>query len=477
MRGEPVNKKNQNILLGIRVFSDMLMVSGAWMLAFYLRFSPVIEAPKGVPATGLYVKLVPFICVIWLLAFSASGFYRRTGKHRTAFIEALDILQSCGVATLAFIAFSYFYEEYRYSRLTLVFFALIHPWMIILGRSAIRKALRYHRRNSPARATLIIGSGDNLQQAIAMSDLGDINRSEVSGVILIGDTEQVTVGRKICEEAGLKMINEPSDWTSFFAVQSIQSVLIALPYRQFAYVEEHLEKIVDQVPDVRLVPDISRFARLATGIELVAGMPVISIHESPLAGMGGVLKRLTDILGALLGLVLFAPVLILLSVLVKLTSPGPVFYGQERMGLDGRTFRIWKFRSMRVDAEEKTGAVWAKKGDDRTTWLGSLMRRTSLDELPQLLNVLLGEMSLVGPRPERPVFVHQFRRSVPGYMLRHKVKAGLTGWAQVNGWRGDTSIDRRIECDLYYIQHWSFWLDLRIIFLTVLRGFIHKNAH
>ena len=477
MRGEPVNKKNQNILLGVRVASDMIMVTCAWMFAYFVRFSGVFEVPKGVPQLGLYLKLIPFIFVIWLLAFSASGFYRRTGKHRTAFIEALDVLQSCAVATFAFIAFSYFYEEYRYSRLTLLIFAINHPWMIILARSGIRKALRYYRRNSPARATLIIGSGENLRQALIMSDLGDINRSEVSGVILIGDGEQITVGRQICMESNLKILDEPADWTTFFTANSIQSVLIALPYRQFSYVEEHLEKIVDQVPDVRLVPDISRFARLATGIELVAGMPVISIHESPLAGMGGVLKRLTDIVGSVFGLIAFSPVLLLLALGVRLTSRGPVFYGQERMGLDGGTFKIWKFRSMKIDAEVATGAVWAKKGDDRTTWLGAVMRQTSLDELPQLLNVLLGEMSLVGPRPERPVFVQQFRRSVPGYMLRHKVKAGLTGWAQVNGWRGDTSIERRIECDLYYIQNWSIWLDVRILFLTILRGFVHKNAH
>lgn len=477
MRGEPVIRKNQNILLGIRLMSDLVMVSLAWLCAYWLRFSDWIEAPKGIPNIYLYLKLLPFIAGIWLLIFTASGFYRRTGKHRTAFIEALDILQSCGVATLAFIAFSYFYEEYRYSRLTLLIFSLVHPWLIIFGRSAIRKALRYYRRNTPPRTTLIIGSGENLRQALIMSELGDMNRSEISGIILIGDEEQKQTGREICRTANLKIIDEPGDWAAFFASTAIQSVLIALPYKQFGYVEEHLEQIADQVPDIRLVPDISRFTRLATGIELVAGMPVISIHESPLAGFGGVLKRLLDIGGALLGLMAFGPLMLILAALVKLTSHGPVLYGQERMGLDGRTFRIWKFRSMRVDAEEKTGAIWAKKGDDRTTWLGALMRRTSLDELPQLVNVLRGEMSLVGPRPERPVFVHQFRRSIPGYMLRHKVKAGLTGWAQVNGWRGDTSIERRIECDLYYIQNWSIWLDIRILFLTVIRGFIHKNAH
>jgi exopolysaccharide biosynthesis polyprenyl glycosylphosphotransferase len=196
-----------------------------------------------------------------------------------------------------------------------------------------------------------------------------------------------------------------------------------------------------------------------------------------LIGWYAAAKRVTDLLVAAVALVLLSPLLLAIGLLVKLTSRGPVLYAQERMGLDGRTFRMLKFRSMRVDAEEKTGAVWAKQGDDRTTLLGSILRKTSLDELPQLWNVLCGEMSLVGPRPERPVFVHQFRKQIPHYMLRHKVKAGITGWAQVNGWRGNTSLRRRIECDLYYIQNWSYALDLKILTLTLWKGFVNKNAY
>jgi putative colanic acid biosynthesis UDP-glucose lipid carrier transferase len=166
-----------------------------------------------------------------------------------------------------------------------------------------------------------------------------------------------------------------------------------------------------------------------------------------------------------------------IAIVVKLTSRGPVFYGQVRMGLDGTTFKMWKFRSMRVDAEKETGAVWATKNDDRRTPIGTFLRSTSLDEFPQFWNVLVGQMSLVGPRPERPEFVHQFRGKIPAYMLRHKVKAGITGWAQVSGWRGDTSLEKRIECDLYYIRHWSFLFDVKILLLTPFRGFVHKNAY
>jgi exopolysaccharide biosynthesis polyprenyl glycosylphosphotransferase len=184
-----------------------------------------------------------------------------------------------------------------------------------------------------------------------------------------------------------------------------------------------------------------------------------------------------DILLSSLALLLLAPLLLLLAVLVKLTSRGPVFYRQERCGLNGQTFQMLKFRSMRVDAEQQTGAIWAQKDDPRRTPLGAFLRHTSLDELPQLINVLKGDMSLVGPRPERPVFIHQFSRTIPNYNARHSVKAGITGWAQVHGWRGNTSLRKRVQYDLYYITHWTPWLDLRILWMTVWHGLFHRNAY
>ena len=184
-----------------------------------------------------------------------------------------------------------------------------------------------------------------------------------------------------------------------------------------------------------------------------------------------------DVLLSLTGLIVLSPVLLLIAVLVKLTSPGPVFYRQERCGLNGRAFHMLKFRSMAVNAEQQTGAVWAAKNDERRTWFGAFLRRTSIDELPQLLNVLMGDMSLVGPRPERPVFIQQFKKTIPNYMARHCVKAGITGWAQVHGWRGNTSLRKRLQYDLYYITHWTPWLDLRILWMTLFKGIVHRNAY
>jgi len=213
------------------------------------------------------------------------------------------------------------------------------------------------------------------------------------------------------------------------------------------------------------------------GIEDFEGVPIIHLRESPLFGWNGVLKRGLDLVVGGVALVVLSPVLMIVASAVKLTSPGPTLLRQERMGLDGRAFSMLKFRTMRSDAEAESGPVWATPDDDRRTRVGAVLRRFSLDELPQLFNVLRGDMSLVGPRPERPVFVETFRHRIPGYMLRHKVKAGMTGWAQINGWRGNTSLEKRIEYDLYYIERWSLGFDLAILLKTIWRGFLSKQAY
>ena len=472
-----MNPRKQNILSLIRMFVDLLMVMLAWVLAWSIRFHGWIEVPKGVPSAGLYLKLIPFIAVIWLSVFAVAGFYRRSNRHRSAVLEAIDVIQSSALATIAFVTFTYFYEEYRYSRIVMGIFAVLHPVLIIIGRSFVRKALRIYRRHATPRRTLIIGSGDFIETAVRMAQMGEIAANDLAGVVLLGDHEQMESGRQIARRRGLVIFEDQTDWATFFVEHPMQTVIIALPYKNFSWIEEKLEAIAHQVPDVKLLPDLMKLTKLAAGIELISGVPVISVHDSPLVGVQSIFKRIVDIVGAGIAVAIFSPVMILIGILVSLSSPGPVFYKQERMGLDGRTFMMLKFRSMPVDVEKNTGAVFASSGDNRATWLGKFLRKTSLDELPQFFNVLAGDMSLVGPRPERPVFVNDFRRKIPGYFLRHKVKAGITGWAQVNGWRGDTSIEKRIECDLYYIQNWSLWFDFRILLLTFIRGFIHKNAY
>jgi Undecaprenyl-phosphate glucose phosphotransferase len=229
--------------------------------------------------------------------------------------------------------------------------------------------------------------------------------------------------------------------------------------------------------EVRLAADVPALAGFSLNVTNLDGLPVIGLRESPHFGLNIIVKRAMDIIVSALALIFLSPLLLLLAVVVKMTSKGPVFFRQERCGLNGQPFQMLKFRSMRADAERQTGAVWAQKDDPRRTWLGTFLRKTSLDELPQLFNVLKGDMSLVGPRPERPVFIQKFNKTIPNYNARHRVKAGITGWAQVHGWRGNTSLRKRVQFDLYYITHWTPWLDLRIMWMTLWHGLFHRNAY
>jgi putative colanic acid biosynthesis UDP-glucose lipid carrier transferase len=260
--------------------------------------------------------------------------------------------------------------------------------------------------------------------------------------------------------------------------RTVDLVYLCLPSWAGIKIEALIDAAATRLAHVCLVPDLFQFEMILNSrVSDIDGLPVIHLIDETPFDFRRIVKRSADIAFSLVVLLLLSPAFIAIAVAVKLSSPGPVFYRQERMGLNGRTFHMLKFRSMPVDAESNTGAVWARPGETRATAVGAFLRRTSLDELPQFLNVLWGDMSVVGPRPERPVFIEEFKQRVPHYMLRHKVKAGITGWAQVNGWRGNTSIEKRIECDLYYIQHWSLWLDMKIVFLTLFKGFVHENAY
>jgi Undecaprenyl-phosphate glucose phosphotransferase len=251
---------------------------------------------------------------------------------------------------------------------------------------------------------------------------------------------------------------------------------VALPLEDQQILPDIMDQLKDSLLDIKIIPDLYQFASIGGAIEEFEGLPVISLQGSPLDGINMVSKRGLDLAIASCALLIFSPLMALIAVLVKLTSRGPILFKQERVSFDGSRFKIVKFRTMYQDAEA-AGPGWTTPGDGRVTPLGRFLRSTSLDELPQLFNVLRGDMSIVGPRPERPVYIKEFRQRIPRYMLRHKVPAGITGWAQVHGWRGDTSIDKRIEYDLYYIENWSLLLDLKIVFMTVVNGFRNRNAY
>jgi Undecaprenyl-phosphate glucose phosphotransferase len=279
------------------------------------------------------------------------------------------------------------------------------------------------------------------------------------------------------EVAGTPVVGKVADLPGLVERTGAEMVYLALPRSEWQAEEEALERLADSTAAVRLIPDLGRAFTLNASVEDFDGTPVVLVTESPGQGWNAVAKRAFDLILSAIGLVMIAPILAVVAIWVRWDSPGPVLYRQERVGLNGRRFQMLKFRTMRVDADSGPTPAWTRPGDPRRTRAGRILRPLSLDELPQLWNVFLGQMSLVGPRPEQPYYVERFRASVPRYMLRHHVKAGITGWAQIHGLRGDTPLERRIEYDLYYIRNWSIFLDLRILLLTIARVFRDASAH
>jgi len=350
----------------------------------------------------------------------------------------------------------------------IAFGAAIH----IAFRVTIRLVLRHlRRRGYNQRHIVVIGAG-RLGQDIARR-LAAIPWSGLS-IRAFYDDDPALAGMQV---EGIAVRGTVDAVARDLDAGNVDQVWIALPLRADARIRELLLLLRRHSVGVRLVPDIFNFALLNHSMTEVAGLPVINLAESPLSGMNGAIKGAEDFVLSLLLLVIAAPLMLLIALVVKLSSPGPAIYAQQRVTWNGRHFMMRKFRTMPVDTEVTTGPVWSSPGERRATPFGAFLRRSSLDELPQLLNVLQGDMSLVGPRPERPEFVEQFRRQIPGYMQKHLVKAGITGWAQVNDLRGDTDLTRRIEYDLYYIDNWSLMFDLRILCLTLWHILTSRNAH
>src|SRR5215471_13167483 len=351
-------------------------------------------------------------------------------------------------------------------------FLVINVALTFAAREFVREVLeRRWRAGIGLKRILIAGSGD-LGRLVA----DKIIEHRELGYQIVGFVDDRAAGDHLGYR-GLPLLGTIEEAPEIAEHESIDHLYVALPPEQHLRMIELIESTSREMLDVKVVPDLLQVIALRARLEDLDGVPVINVNEPPLHGFNSVVKRGLDILISSAALVVLAIPLGLVALLVKLTSSGPVFYRQERTGLVGKPFTILKFRSMRDDAERETGPVWAQEDDPRVTGFGRFMRRSNIDELPQLWNVLRGDMSIVGPRPERPHFVEQFKHRIPQYMLRHKVKAGLTGWAQVNGWRGNTALEKRIEYDLYYIENWSVRLDLKIMWLTLLKGFFHKHAY
>ena len=464
-------KRYHHIVGGIFRTVDAFVIGSAWIVSYGLRFYfPIIGVTKGFPSFKKYAALSPLVVALWMIIFSAMKVYQSRRMLRRTH-EAQLLLKAHGVAMLFFIALTYLFSEYKYSRAVMVYFGIIGGFALVILRLLLRNGLRKMRsKGFNLRHILAVGEGPALETLIHRIERFPELGLRIIGVLTHEDSKVIQVQKK-------PVVGHFNEIKDLIQKHRPDQILLALPRHHYTDLDRILEYLKNETIDIQLVPDIHEYVTLGCEIEDFDGLPIVNINDSPLSGWGALLKRFTDISLAATALILLSPLLLLIATAVKLSSSGKALYTQERMGLDGVTFKMLKFRSMKPDAEKTSGAVWAQPNDDRRTFVGIFLRTSSLDELPQLWNVLIGDMSLVGPRPERPVFVHQFKQDIPHYMLRHKVKAGITGWAQVNGWRGNTSLDRRIECDLYYIRNWSYFLDLKIITMTLWKGFINKNAY
>ena len=463
-------KAYSRLLEQAMLVGDLVLVAACWLLAYWLRFhvaGPPLPYQNLPPLADYLLMLLP-ILVVWGVAFRAFGLYRprRIGSHLS---EAADVAKASTMGALVLVAvMTFFFRGYDYSRVVIVYFWLLSIGVVWFSRAAFREGLRFARRRGyNLRYAVVVGGGELAATVVRrMQGRPDVG-IQVLGVV--ADEKDGTTGAR--------WLGTYSDLRAVLDAHQVDHVVLALAHEDYGRLAGLLDAVGDEPVTIHVVPDLLRFASLRGGVEQFEGMPFIHLRESPLYGWSSVAKRVFDFVFSLATLAVIWPVLLTLAVAVRLSSPGPVLYRQERMGLDGRRFHMLKFRTMLPDAERQTGPKWADPADERRTGLGAFLRRFSLDELPQFFNVIRGEMSVVGPRPERPVFVEQFRQTVPGYMLRHKVKSGITGWAQVHGLRGNTSLEKRIQYDIEYIERWSVWLDLKIIAMTVVRVLVDRNAY
>lgn len=441
--------------------SDFLLLTGSLMIALYIRFyfapfTQVVPVIYGVPPTVPYFYSSLIGAGFWVLFMAVRGSYR-IDLERSLLRDAWEAMVNFVFAFAITFAFLFFYREFLYSRVVAVLTLFIGLPLLFFARVVLRTLRRWIFPTRPFHRALIIGPNGR-----ALADR--LSDNEGSGLVVV----DLFSGDNLPEvEALAELVKE----------QEVDTVLLAYGFGEFARVRNLIEAMGGHRINFLLAPDPQALIVGRMRTIRLAGMPLLQLRENPLAGWNGLLKGAFDIVVSATLLLLLSPLLLLLALLVKLTSHGPVFYRQQRVGLDGRAFTMIKFRTMRVGAEKESGPVWAKPNDPRTTPVGAFLRRWSLDELPQLWNVLRRDMSLVGPRPERPEFVEQFRSRVPRYAERHRVRSGMTGWAQVSGLRGQTSIDERTRYDLMYIENWSLGLDLLILARTFVAVLFGQDAY
>ncbi len=461
-------KDNQKYFNRLHVVLDAVIVAASYMLAWYLKFaSPFsdIDPNVGALSMGTYFEMLYLIVPGYLILYYAFNLYspKRATVHR---YEILNIFQANTVGMVIMMAGWYMIAQIHFSRTMMAMFYVINIFLTTLGRSLIRILLQYFREKGyNLKYILLVGYSRATEEYITR-----INSNPQWGYVVRGILDDHVPAGTLYK--GVKVVGTIENLLYILPENKLDEIAITLSLRDY----DNLEHIVDLCEKsgvhTKFIPDYNSLFPSRPYTEDLMGLPVINIRHVPLTNtLNWWMKRMVDILVSLVGLVVASPVMIVSAIAVGCTSRGPVIFKQERIGLHNKPFRMYKFRTMEVQKPS------AEKKDPRVTNVGKFLRKTSIDELPQLFNILMGDMSVVGPRPERPQFVEQFKEEIPRYMVKHQVRPGLTGWAQINGYRGDTSIKRRIEFDIFYIENWTMSFDIKIMFLTIFKGFINKNAY
>jgi len=465
-----MTKRRARLIFGILLFlTDATMMGLAFYLAYRLRL--LTEYKQIFPFSYYLGMLFVQVATLLTLFFFAKLYHRQPAISRVDEIYAIFGNVSVGIIiSFAVIAFFYRYEL-EYPRLMMLYVWMLTIMLVTLGRlcnQLLRRGLQ--SQGWGRNRVLIVGTGEVGQMILGKATHSPGLGYEVAGFVARED-------KGVQQVQGIPVLGSTADLPTIIEDYGVDEVIIALPDASHQEILTLISLCERERVSIKVFPDVFQIMAQEITIGDLNGLPMVTVQDIALRGWKLTLKRGMDLLGATVGLIFLSPLMMLVALLIKMDSPGSVFYCQERMGLDAKPFWTIKFRSMREDAEKETGPVWAKPNDPRRTRVGRFLRRFSMDELPQLINVLLGEMSLVGPRPERLIFVQQFQQFIPRYMDRHREKAGVTGWAQVNGLRGDTSIVERTKYDLWYIENWSLLLDIKIIFRSILAVFRVKDAY
>lgn len=463
-------KQNQKLINKALFLMDALVIIASFLFTWYIRvYSGIIEVQGGILSFREFLVPVLIMVPIYILIYN---FRRLYNNERMIFIskEIISIIVANIYGIILFTGVLFFTKQIDYSRSVLIIFFVVCTIFTCVERIVIRLFMRGARKNGRnIKYTVFVGFSDGTKKFYKL-----INENKHWGYRVLGIFED-----EVIKYGDIEYLGKLSTLGNYLSEnRDVDEIVITLEMKDYDKLKDIIAACEKLGVRAQIIPSYYKYLPAKPFVEEIGGIPLINMRYIPLDNiLNKAIKRGIDIIGSSVAIILFSPIMIIAAILVKTTSKGPLIFKQERIGLNRNPFVMYKFRSMREQDPEEEKENWTVKNDPRKTKIGNFIRKTSIDELPQIFNVLLGDMSLIGPRPERPFYVEKFKDEIPKYMVKHQVRPGITGWAQVNGWRGDTSIEKRIECDIYYIENWSLTLDIKIVFLTVFKGFVNTNAY